>query len=146
LSRLRETPSCFSTLSFLSLLAGCGCWTSLCYPATATINPRCRVLVCFTHCFGVPLQVCLRSAELLRDEEKMITLRAIKGTAPSECRYHRIGESYDFCTWATEKGGENLRKAPSWLQADAMRFGPIRKTDCETCPAFVPMSTEADET
>lgn len=29
----------------------------------------------------------------------MITLRAIKGTAPSECRYHRYGETYDFCTW-----------------------------------------------
>jgi hypothetical protein len=63
----------------------------------------------------------------------MITLRAIKGTAPSECRYHRYGETYDFCTWATESGGDSLRKAPNWLQADAFKFGPIRKTDCESC-------------
>jgi hypothetical protein len=75
----------------------------------------------------------------------MITLRAIKGTAPSECRYHRYGETYDFCTWATESGGDSLRKAPNWLQADAFKFGPIRKTDCESCPAFAPMLTEGDE-
>jgi hypothetical protein len=36
----------------------------------------------------------------------MITLRAIKGTAPNECRYYRLGESYDFCMWASETGGE----------------------------------------
>jgi hypothetical protein len=75
----------------------------------------------------------------------MIILRAIKGTALNECRYRRYGESYDFCTWANETGGEGLRK-PSWFQADAMRFGRIRKTDCETCQAFLSMSIEGDQT
>lgn len=74
----------------------------------------------------------------------MITLRAIKGTAPTDCRYHRFGESYDFCTWAIESGGES--KAPKWLHADAFGVGPIRKIDCEGCPAFVPMLALDDET
>ncbi len=73
----------------------------------------------------------------------MITLRAIKGTAPTDCRYHRFGESYDFCTWAIESGGD---KAPNWLEADAFGFGPIRKVDCQNCPAFTPMLAEGDET
>jgi hypothetical protein len=75
------------------------------------------------------------------------TIRAIKGTAPNECRYHRYGERYDLCTWASASGGamDQLRTAPSWLQADAMRFGPIRKTDCEACPAFAPILAEGDE-
>jgi len=76
----------------------------------------------------------------------MTILRTIKGNSPSECRYHRFGESLDFCTWASESGGNSLLKAPTWLQEDAMRFGPIRKTDCECCPAFAPMLTEGDDT
>ena len=75
----------------------------------------------------------------------MICLRAIKGSATTECRYHRFGESYDFCIWAIESGGDSLRKAPNWLQADAFGFGPIRKTDCEGCPAFAPMLAESDD-
>jgi hypothetical protein len=107
------------------------------------------VLVCFSRCLGVPSQltgILTQRGIAPPTGKKMITLRAIKGTAPNECRYHRLGESYDFCMWASETGGESLRKAPSWLQADAMRFGPIRKTDCESCPAFAPMSPEGDET
>jgi hypothetical protein len=76
----------------------------------------------------------------------MITLRAIKGTVPTDCRYHRFGERYDFCTWAIESAGDSLPKAPNWLQADAFGFGPIRKHDCESCPAFVPMLALGDET
>jgi hypothetical protein len=107
-----------------------------------------RALEAFVrHCNreGAADKVCLRGIAPPTGK-KMITLRAIKGIAPNECRYHRLGESYDFCMWASETGGESLRKAPSWLQADAMRFGPIRKTDCESCPAFAPMSPEGDET
>jgi hypothetical protein len=74
----------------------------------------------------------------------MITLRAIKGTAPSDCRYHRFGESYEFCTWVIESAGES--KPPNWLRADPFGFGPIRKSDCERCPAFAPMLAEGDET
>ena len=81
-----------------------------------------------------------------RTEKKMITLRAIKGTAPTDCRYYRFGERYDFCTWAVDSGDDSLRKAPNWLQADAFRFGPIRKIDCDGCPAFAPMVAEGDET
>jgi hypothetical protein len=73
-----------------------------------------------------------------RTEKKMITLRAIKGTAPTDLRYHRFGESYEFCTWAIESAGES--KAPNWLRADDFGFGPIRKIDCESCPAFAPCS------
>lgn len=80
-------------------------------------------------------------------EHLLGTTRAIKGTDPNECRYHRYGEEYDLCTWASESSDamDSLRKAPNWLQADAMRFGPIRKTDCEGCPAFVPMLAEGNE-
>ena len=76
------------------------------------------------------------------------TIRAIKGTDPNECRYHRDGEDYDLCTWASESSVaiDVLRKAPNWLRADAFRFGPIRKADCESCRAFAPMSAEGDET
>jgi len=60
-----------------------------------------QVLCLFFALFGRTLatRIYLGSAGLLRHGEKMITLRAIKGTAPSECRYHRYGETYDFCTW-----------------------------------------------
>jgi hypothetical protein len=70
----------------------------------------------------------------------MTTLRAIKCTDPHGCRYYRHGEEHDFCTWASSGDMDNsLRKAPNWLRADAIRFGPIRKNDCEGCSAFAPM-------
>lgn len=74
--------------------------------------------------------------------ENMITLRAMKRTAPTECRYHRYGETYDFCTWAIEAGEST---APNWHQTDAFGFGPIRKVDCESCPAFVPILAQNDD-
>ena len=54
-----------------------------------------QVLCLFFALFGRTLatRIYLGSAGLLRHGEKMITLRAIKGTAPSECRYHRYGET-----------------------------------------------------
>lgn len=80
-------------------------------------------------------------------EHSLGAIRAIKGTDPNECRYHRYGEEYDLCTWASESSGamDSLRKAPNWLRADAIRFGPIRKTDCKGCPAFAPKLAEGDE-
>jgi len=80
-------------------------------------------------------------------ERLLGTIRAFKGPDPDECRYHRYGEEYDLCTWASESSRalDSLRKAPNWLRADALRFGPIRKTDCEGCPAFAPAPVEGDE-
>jgi hypothetical protein len=67
------------------------------------------------------------------------TIRAIRCTDPNECRYHRHGEEHDLCTWASSGAMDSLRNAPNWLRADAIRFGPIRRTDCEGCSAFAPM-------
>jgi hypothetical protein len=92
--------------------------------------------------FGLNSKKEMRASQCTNDN--MITLRAIKGTALTDCRYHRFGESYDFCTWAIESGGES--KAPNWLQADAFGFGQIRKIDCESCPAFAPVLGLVDET
>src|SRR6516225_11762184 len=50
-----------------------------------------RVVLAYPRTFTYATRDCSASGE------KMITLRAIKGTASNECRYHRLGESYDFC-------------------------------------------------
>jgi hypothetical protein len=88
-----------------------------------------------------------KTLEAIRSENRELTerllgtIRAIKCTDPNECRYHRHGEEHDLCTWASESSGamDSLRNAPNWLRADAIRLGPIRKTDCEGCLAFAPM-------